>query len=134
MIEAHGTRTLYMRLGSVTTLIRSKGKLVTQGYRCEAESTGCKMSKGERSVTLDIVKNSFWVDAKADTMAEGARNADARLVAPAVDGLPEELLSSSGPTPCFETARASRRSSWTVLQKHKSGEVYLRERERESSS
>ena len=54
--------------------------------------------------------------AKAYTMIEGGRNADARLVAPAVDGFPMELLSSSGPTtPSFETARASRGSSAEYL-------------------
>ena len=47
------------------------------------------------------------MDAKAYTTTEGARNADARLVAPIVDGIPEELPSSSGlTTPSFETARA----------------------------
>ena len=45
-------------------------------------------------------------------MVEGARNADARLVAPVVNGLPEELPSSSSPTiPRFGTARAPRGSS-----------------------
>ena len=82
------------------------GKLVNQGYRFEAGPTGCKMSKGVRGVTLDVVKNSLLVDAKAYTTIEGARNADPRLVAKGVDGLPEELPSSSGPTtPSLETAR-----------------------------
>ena len=45
-------------------------------------------------------------------MADGARNADARLVAPLLDGLSKELLSRSSPTtPSFETARAPRGSS-----------------------
>ena len=48
--------------------------------------------------------------------AEGARNADARLVAPVVDGLPEELPSSSGlTTPSFQIARAPRGSSAEYL-------------------
>ena len=80
MIEAHGTRTVHMRLGP-------------EGH-----------------------KNSHWLDATAYTMAEGARNADARLVAPVVDGLSEELLSRSSPTtPSFETARAPRGSSAKYL-------------------
>ena len=74
------------------------------------------MSIGNRSVTLDIVKNSLWVDADAYTTAEGALNADARFVAPVVDGLPEEPSSSSGPiTRSFQTARAPRRSSAEYL-------------------
>ena len=97
VIEAHGTRTVYMRLGpegqivgarfrvtNVKTPVLSTGKLVKQGYRFEAGPTGCNMSKGDRSVTLDVVKNSLWLDATAYTTAEGARNADARLVAPVV--------------------------------------------------
>ena len=75
-----------------------RGKLVQQSYRFEAGPTACKMSKGDRSVTLDVVKNSLWVDVQAYMTAEGARNADARLVAQVVDGLPEELPSSPGPT------------------------------------
>ena len=75
------------------------------------------MSKGDRSVTLDVVKNSLWLDATAYTTAEGARNADARLVAPLVDGLSEELLTRSSPTtPSFETARAPRGSSAGYLK------------------
>ena len=94
MIEVHGTTAVYMRLGpegqsvvvefgvtNVRTLILNMGKLVKQGHRFEAEPTGCKMSKGDRSVTLDDVKNSLWVDAKAYTTMEGARDADARRVA-----------------------------------------------------
>ena len=89
------------------------GKLVKQGYKFEAGPTGCTMSKRDRSFTLDVVKNSLWVDAKAYTTAEEARNADARLV---VDGPPEELPSSSGPTtPSFQTARAPRGSSAEYL-------------------
>ena len=38
------------------------------------------VQKGDRSVTLDVVKNSLWVDAKAFTTTEGGRNADARFV------------------------------------------------------
>ena len=68
----------------------------------------CKLSKADRSVTLDVVKKPLWVDAKAYTTIEGVRNADARLVAPVVDGLPEELPLSSGPTTLsIETARGS---------------------------
>ena len=45
------------------------------------------------------------------TTIEGARDADARLVAPMVDGPPEDLSSSSRQTtPSFETARAPRES------------------------
>ena len=83
------------------------GKLVKQGYRFEAGPTGCKMSKSDRSVTLDVVKNSLWVEPEAYMTVE----ADARLVAPVVDGLPEELPSSSGPTtPSFQSSR----TSWVV--------------------
>ena len=93
------------------TPILRMGELVKQGYRFEAGPTGCEMSTGDRSVTLAFVNNSLWVDAKAYTTIEGARNADARLVAPVVDGLLEELPSSSGPTtPSFETAR----TSWAI--------------------
>ena len=87
-IEAHGTGTVYMRLGpegqsvgaefrvtNVTTPILSMEKLVKQGSRFEAGPTGCNMSQGDRSVTLDVAKNSLWVDAKVYTTAEGARNA-----------------------------------------------------------
>ena len=63
-------------------------------------------------MTLDVVKNSLWVDAEAYTTIERARIADARFVALVVVGLPEELPSSSGPTtPSFETAGAPRGSS-----------------------
>ena len=100
------------RVTNMRTPILSMGRLVKQGYRFEAGLTGCKMSKGDRSATLDVVKNSLWVDAKAHTTFAGVRNADARLVAPVVDGSPEELPSSSGPTtPSFETAHAPRGSS-----------------------
>ena len=73
-IEACGTRTVYTRLGpegqsvgeefrvaNVRTPIHSMEKLVKQGNRFEARPTGCKISKGDRSVTLDVVKNSVWV-------------------------------------------------------------------------
>ena len=80
------------------------GKLVKQGYRFEAGTTGCKVSEGDRSVTLEVVKTSLWVDVRAYTVAEGARNADARFVAPLVLVEPS---SNSGPTtPNFQTARA----------------------------
>ena len=67
------------------------------------------MSRGNRSVRLDVVKNSLWVDAEAYTTAEGALNADARFVASVVDGLFEEPSSSSGPiTRSFsDSSRAS---------------------------
>ena len=136
------------RVTNVKTPVLSTGKLVKHDNRFEAGPTGCNMSKGDRSVTLDVVKNSLWLDATASTTAEGARNADARLVAPLVDGLSEELLSRSSPTtPSFETARAPRGSSAGYLecsspvedvqkngcasygaQKHKCGAVYLREK------
>ena len=52
------------------------------------------------------------MDAKAYTTIEGARNVDARFVAPEVERLPEELPSRSGPTtPSFQTVRAPRGSS-----------------------
>ena len=131
MIEAHGTKTVYMRLGrqgqcvdaefrvtNVKSPILSMKKLVKQGYQFEAGPTGCKMSKGDRSLTWDVVKNSLWVDVRAYTTAEGARNADARLVAPVVSELPVEPSSSSGPTTqSFQTARAPRGSSGEYLDK-----------------
>ena len=67
------------------------------------------MSNGDRSVALDVVKNSLCVDVRAYTTAEGARNADARAVAPVVSELsvgPSSLLSPT--TPSFRTARALR--------------------------
>ena len=74
------------------------------------------MSRENRSLTLDVVKNTLCVDAEVYTTAEGALNADARFVAPVVDGLPEELSSSSGPiTRSFQTARAPRGSSAKYL-------------------
>ena len=100
VIEARGTRTVYVRLGlegqsvgeesrvtNVKSPILSIEKLVKQGYKFEAGPIGCKRSSGNRSVTLDVVKNSL-VDAY--TTSEGALNADARFVAPVVDGLPEK--------------------------------------------
>ena len=67
-------------------------------------------------MTLDIVKNTLWVDAEAYTTSERALNADASFVAPVVDGLPEEPSSSSGPiTRSFQTARAPRESSAEYL-------------------
>ena len=71
----------------VETPILSTGKLVNQGYKFEAGPPGCKMSDGDRNATVDVVKNSFPVDAKAYTTIEGARDADARLVAEAVSKL-----------------------------------------------
>ena len=71
-IEADGTRTVCMRLGpggqsvgaeirltNVRMPILNTGKLVKEGCRFEARPIGCKMSKGDRSVTLDVVKNSL---------------------------------------------------------------------------
>ena len=123
MIEAHGTRTVCMRLGpegqSVGAEFRvmngrtptlSMRKLVKQGYRFEAGPTGCKVPKGHRSVTLDDVKKTLWANAKATI--EGARNNDARLVAPVVDGLPEEPPSGSGPD--HTKPRDSSRTSWVI--------------------
>ena len=92
--------------------ILGMGTLVKQGYQFEAGATRCEMSKGDRSVTLDVVKNSFWVDVRACRTAGGARNTDARLVAPVVSELLVEPSSRSGPTTqCFQTARAPRGSS-----------------------
>ena len=72
MIEAHGTRSVYTRLGpegqnvdaefrvtNVKSPTLSMEKFVTQGHWFEARPTGCKMSKEDRSVTLDAVKNQF---------------------------------------------------------------------------
>ena len=59
---------------NVRTPILTVGKLVKHGYRFEAGPTGCKMSNGDRIVTLDVVKNSFWVHAKAYTKIEGAHS------------------------------------------------------------
>ena len=74
------------------------------------------MSTGDRNVTEDVFKNSFWVDAKAYPTLDGACNAGARLAAPVVDGSLEEVPSSSGPTtPSFETARARCGSSGEYL-------------------
>ena len=88
--------------------IFSMVKSVKQGYRCDAGPTGCRVSKG--------VKNSLWADAKAYMTAEGALNADARYVAPVVDGLPEGPPWSSIPIArSFQTARAPRGSSAEYL-------------------
>ena len=66
-----------------------------------------------------VVTNSFWVDTNAYKSIEGARNAEARLVAPVVSELPVESSSSSGPThQASQTARAHlvghHLSTWTV--------------------
>ena len=75
MIEARSTRTVYMRLGpegqgvgaeffrvtNVKRPILSMRNLAKQGFRFEAGPTGCKMSNGDRSVTLYVVKDSLWV-------------------------------------------------------------------------
>ena len=61
----------------VTSLQNSMEKLIKEGYQFEARQTGCKMSKGDRSVTLDAVQSSLSV--RAYTTAERARNVDARL-------------------------------------------------------
>ena len=105
-----GTRTVYMRFGpegqsvgaefrvtSVTSLMLGMGKLVKQGCQFEAGPTECKMSSGDRSVTLDVVKNSLWVDVRVCTTAEGARTTAARPVAPVVRELLVEPSSSSRP-------------------------------------
>ena len=63
----------------VTSLQNSIEKLIKEGYQFEAGQTGCKMSKGDRSVTLDVVQSSVSVDVRAYTTAERARNVDARL-------------------------------------------------------
>ena len=129
MIEGHGTRLVYMRLGtegqsvgaefrvtSVKSPSLSMGKVVKHGYQFEAGPTGFKLSKGDRSVTLDVVKNPLWVDVRAYTTAERARNADARVIAPVVSELLVEPFSSLRPTtPSFPTARAPRRSSAEYL-------------------
>ena len=120
MIQVHGTRSVYISLGregncqgaeyrvtNVRTPIVSMGELVKQGYRFEAGPTGCKISKRDRGVTVEVVR-----DVKACTTGEGARNADARLVAAVVIELHVELSSSSSPTtPSLWTARALRGSS-----------------------
>ena len=66
-----------------------------KGYQFETGPTRCKMSEVERSLTLDVVKDSLWVDVKAYTTARGARNADARFVAPLVGKLTVEQSSRS---------------------------------------
>ena len=48
-------------------------------------------------MTLDVVKDSLWVDVKAYTTAEGARNADARRVAQVV-GKSTEVSETKGAT------------------------------------
>ena len=92
LVEVHVTRTVCMRLGPggrsvgaefMVTHVKSP-TLVKQGFKFEAGPAGCKMSRGNRSVTLDVVTNPLWVDAEAYTTAEGALNADARFVAPVV--------------------------------------------------
>ena len=69
------------------------------------------MSKGDRKGTLDLVNFSLWVDVRAHTTIVGARNTDARLVAPIVSKLlVEPSSSSSTTTPTLQTARAHRGS------------------------
>ena len=94
MIDAHGTRTLYMRFGLESqsmvaefrvTNVRVPTSSAWESWSNEATSwrarpIGCNTSKGDRSVTLDVVTHSLWVDAKAYTTIEGARNVDARFV------------------------------------------------------
>ena len=75
MIEAQGTRPVYMRLRpegqsvgaefrvtNVRSPILSMAKLVKQGHQFEAGLTVCKMSKEGSGVALDVATNSLWVD------------------------------------------------------------------------
>ena len=55
----------------------------------------------KEGVTLGVVKNSLWVDAKAHETPGGTRNADARFVAPVASEAPEEPWSSSSQTAPF---------------------------------
>ena len=77
-------------VANVKSPILSMEKVVKQGDKFEAGSIWCNMSRGNRSVTLDVVKNSLWMDAAAYRTAEGALKADARFVAPVVRGPLEE--------------------------------------------
>ena len=66
MIEAHGSRTVYIRksefrVTNVKSPILSMEKLVKQGYPCEAGLTLYKLSTGDRSVTLDGEEFSLGV-------------------------------------------------------------------------
>ena len=100
------------RVTSVKSPILSMEKLVKQGFRFEAGSTGCKMSKGDSTLTLGAMKNCLWVDVRAYTTAEEARSTDARRVALVVSELLVEPPSSSSPTtPSFQTARAPQGSA-----------------------
>ena len=72
MIEAHGTRSVYTRLGpegqsvgaefgvtNVKTPTLSMEKFVTQSYCFEAGLTGCKMSKGGSQRHVGFCKESI---------------------------------------------------------------------------
>ena len=61
---------------------------------------------------LDVVKNSLWVDVRAYTTAEVARNADARLVAPVVSELFVELIVKLRRD--HTTLPDSSRTSWVI--------------------
>ena len=118
MIEVHGTRIVHMRPGpegqsvdaefrvtNVKSPILSMVKLIKQGYQFGAGPARCKVSKGDRSVTLDIVKNFLWVEVRAYTTDEGGR--------PVASVVTELLLDPTivKPRPDhtkFQTARAPR--------------------------
>ena len=102
MIEAHDTRTVHMRLGSEGQSVDAESSAwrswPNKATSLMRDRRGCKMFKGDRSVTLDVVKSSLRVYVKAHKTANEARNADARHVAPVLSELLVELSSSSSPS------------------------------------
>ena len=116
----HCTRTVYMRLGpegqsagaefkvlTVKSPILSMEKLRLPG--CSGTDWVQNVQRGSQR-DVGCCRELFSLGGRQSfTTSEGARNADARLVAAVVSELP---VSSSGPTtPSFQTARAPRGSS-----------------------
>ena len=86
------------RVTNVRMPILSIGKLVKTRLQVRGRTDWLQNVEIWSQCDVGREEKSLWVHAKAYTTIDGARNAGARrLVAPVVDGLPEELPSSSGP-------------------------------------
>ena len=102
-------------------------KLVKEGNQFVAGPTECKMSEGDRSVTLDAVKNylSLW----GGRQGFHARNADASLVASVASDLAArqdvEPPSRSNHTPNIQTARAPRGPAAEYVESSSPGDDLL---------
>ena len=110
VIEPHDTRAVQMSLGPedqsagaqfrVTSVKHRSSAWWTTGF--QAGLAWCNMLSGNRSMMLDVVKNSLWVDTEAYTTTAGALNADARFVELVMDGMrsPADCAYASGHPSC----------------------------------